>query len=316
MHCRNNRQLSTVRNKSIGRTASSFIISIIKSKIKRAKIFHKFYENRIDIFNGFNFFIAFFLWNEYEILQRQRLQSQLYTWYSSLLNKWVRASRSRVNKVLSIQFSFFFIASSLPFHQSVMIEWVKTKRRRNSTRVGIPSTCCLNWIFVVQKKITFFFLECFAWWWARLLFRSSGCILMKFKHGRKMFDSTSSNCKVLNCFYFKHFTTYNNDHQRSAIISLRFLSVDDTNAIRIVQQNDAYLNCSREWNQWNVHPFSNTSLHECVERERAESRSCYSIFCFKRRENKMNEREPVARDWMQKVVGFYSRWCWMSSRQK
>lgn len=91
--------------------------------------------------------------------------SVVYVIQFCLLNKWVKASRSRVNKVLSIQFSFLFIASSLPFHQSVMIEWIKAKWRRNSTRVEIPSTCCLNWNFCRSKDHTknrFLFLVYFA----------------------------------------------------------------------------------------------------------------------------------------------------------
>lgn len=71
----------------------------------------------------------------------------------SLLDKWVNASRARVNKVLSTRFTFLFIVRNLPFHQSVMIEWIKTKWRRNSTEFEIPLTCCLNWTPFVQKII-------------------------------------------------------------------------------------------------------------------------------------------------------------------
>lgn len=109
-----------------------------------------------------------------------------------------------------------------------------------------------------------------------------------------------------------HFATYNNnDHHRCAIISLRFLSVDDTNATRIVEQNDACFNCSRKWHQWNAHPFSNTSFHECAKRGKADCRRIVMAHFFL-----FHREEKNVWDWMQRVVGFYFRWCWVSSRQK
>lgn len=146
--------------------------------------------------------------------------------------------------------------------------------------------------------------------WTRSLFRTFGCVLMKFKYGRKPFAG-SFNRKILNGFYSALIAGHNDQRCQRYRHGFRVSRAEqkiDTNVVMMEWNKMTLASIALEngTSEMHIHFRIPRSVNgKCAKIE--NERKWHSFFLLKT-ENCSNVK-PVTRDWMQKVVGFYFRRC-------